>query len=200
MAKAMAENEQTQKTFSKGQWFLFVVVIPILFALTVGLVLLSFAGVNVFEKAHAIGQQIPGISGMLSEEKASSEIKMEDVVALQGQIKERETQIQRMEAQMQNKDQSISELQSEIEQQQLLIDELRNVQEKSKREFKEVVSTFETMSAKSAAPILIEMDEYVALQVLSTINKDSLASILEKMPPEDAARFAQKLTVFIPNE
>lgn len=193
------ENEN-QRTFSKGQWVLFIIIIPVLFALTIGLIVLSFAGVNVFEKAQELGKGIPFVSEQQGNGEKEEMIDPEELVALQGQVKERDTQIDRLENTIFEKEQSIVELEQEIEQQSIIIEELREVQKSNKREFNEVVSSFESMSSKNAAPILIEMDEFVALQVLSQIDEETLAKILEEMPPEEAAKFAQKLTVFVPNE
>ena len=192
------ENNTTEKTGSIGKRFVLWVFLPLLLVLIISLAVMSILGVNVFEKAEDLGIRIPFISGQTEDSEiglASSEL-----VALQGQIKDQESQIEQLESTILQKDQSIAELEQEIEQQSLIIEELREVQADNKREFNEVVATFESMSSKNAAPILIEMDEFVALQILSKVDEETLASILENMPPADAARFAQSLTVLIPNE
>ncbi|HWO77957.1 MAG TPA: hypothetical protein VNM69_18980 [Bacillus sp. (in: firmicutes)] len=197
MEKAIEKNHN-EKTSSIGKRFVLWVALPLLLVLIIVLAVLSFSGINVFEKAEEFGLKIPFISGQT--EETENRIDSSELVALQGQIKDRESQIEQLENTIIEKDQSIAELQQEIDQQSLIIEELREVQADNKREFNEVVATFESMSSKNAAPILIEMDEFVALQILARVDEETLASILENMPPADAARFAQSLTVFIPNE
>nr|WP_225941854.1 hypothetical protein [Sporosarcina limicola] len=65
----------------------------------------------------------------------------------------------------------------------------------SKREFKGIVSTFEQMSAKSAAPVIMKMSDAEAIRILTNLKSDTLASVLEKMPPENAAKYTTMMTV-----
>ena len=45
------------------------------------------------------------------------------------------------------------------------------------------------MSAKSAAPVITEMDDEEAIRILTNLKPDILAAILEKMVPQDAAKY-----------
>ncbi|MET3697983.1 flagellar motility protein MotE (MotC chaperone) [Bacillus oleivorans] len=192
------DRHLNEKSGSKGKRFVLWIILPLLLVLIIGLAVMSISGINIFEKAEELSINIPFLPKQTDE--AENRIESSELIALQGQIKDQESQMDELKSTILEKDQSIAELQQEIEQQSLIIEELREVQEDNKREFNEIVSTFESMSAKNAAPILIEMDEFVALQILSRVDEETLASILENMPPADAARFAQSLTVFIPTE
>ena len=64
----------------------------------------------------------------------------------------------------------------------------------STQKVSEIVSTFEKMSAKSAAPVITNLSDAEAIQILSSLKPDNLASILEKMSPEDAAKYTSMMT------
>ena len=68
------------------------------------------------------------------------------------------------------------------------------IQEENKRAFREIVKTYETMSAKSAAPIISNMDTSEAVKILTNIKPESLAAIMEKLPAEEAAKYTELLT------
>lgn len=55
------KDEETKKT-SKLQWFLFVVFIPLLFTISVVLLILTFSGINVFEQGKKYASQLPFVS------------------------------------------------------------------------------------------------------------------------------------------
>jgi flagellar motility protein MotE (MotC chaperone) len=74
------------------------------------------------------------------------------------------------------------------------IDDLQAIQAENKRAFKDIVRTYETLSAKKAAPIITKMTNDEALKILTNIKAETLAGILENMQPEDAAKYTQLLT------
>ena len=71
---------------------------------------------------------------------------------------------------------------------------MNKTQDNDNQTFKEIVSTFESMSAKKAAPIITGMEEHEAITILSNLKPDILASILENMSDEHAARYTTILT------
>lgn len=193
MAKEIEEIEE--KKSNKFQMFIFVFLIPFLFLVTVALVVLSFAGVNIFEKSKELGAQIPFVSSLITEEGTQSEEEWEkSVIALEGEIKDREAKIEKLESEIEGKDDQLERSNLEKEQLQQQIDELLAIQEENKRAFKDIIKTYETMSAKKAAPIITAMSEQEALKILTTIKSDQLAAIMENMAAEDAAKYTELLT------
>jgi flagellar motility protein MotE (MotC chaperone) len=185
MPKVIDEEKET-KSSSRFQWIVFVVFIPLLFAITIALVVMTVAGINVFEKA----QSLPFVSKVLPSENKQDQEQLENrIVSLQASIEDKEAKISQLQSEIDGKEKDNEKLQAVIEQQKLELEELRQIGEENKRAFKEVVSTFESMSAKSAAPVLLNMEDQEAVKILSSIKPDNLADILEKMPPEDAARY-----------
>lgn len=188
-------EEKEGQHVNKFQWLLFVVVIPSLFAIVIALVVLSFAGINVFETAKGLGVKIPFISEYVIDEKMPSIEEYEkDIISLEGEIKDREAKMEQLQAKIESKDMQVERMELEKTQLEAQIEELTAIQEENKRAFKEIVKTYETMSAKSAAPIIAKMESEEAIKILTNIKPESLAAIMEKMPAEDAAKYTELLT------
>lgn len=188
-------EEQEEKKYSKFQWFFIIIVIPTLFALAVAMVVVSVSGINVFEKAKEYSEKIPFIS---SEKKTSDQQQLlgmdQKLTELKAEVKDREAAIADMETNIEGKNKEIETLKLEKEKLQQQIDDLILAQEDGKRQFKEIVSTYETMSAKKAAPIITQMNDEEALKILSSLKPATLAAILEKMNAADAAKYTAQLT------
>ncbi|WP_019152786.1 MotE family protein [Robertmurraya massiliosenegalensis] len=184
-----------EKKANKFQWFLYTGLIPLLFLVVVMLIVFSVAGVNVFEKAKEYSQKVPFLSEMIKEEPTQTMEELEaNTIELEGQIQDKEAQIEKLQSELEGKDSEIERTNLEIEQLQLQIDELLAIQDENKRAFKDIVKTYETMSAKKAAPIISKMQEQEALQILSSIKSDNLAAIMENLQPEEAAKYTELLT------
>ncbi|KAB2337511.1 hypothetical protein F7731_07855 [Cytobacillus depressus] len=193
MDKAIEEKD-AQKT-SRFQGFIYIILIPLLFAITVVLIVMTILGVNIFEVAKEYGQKVPFVSSMSNEENPKSiEVLESKMIDLEAEIKDREAKITKLESQLESKDEEITQIQLEMERLEGEIIELTAMKEENKRAFKDIIKTYETISAKKAAPILSQMGEEEALRILSSIKSDTLAAIMEKMAPEDAARYTELLT------
>ncbi|RDI47456.1 MotE family protein [Falsibacillus pallidus] len=201
MSKTLEKGlEDKREKNNKFQWFVMVIFIPVLFAITIALIVLTFAGVNVFEKGKQIGEHIPFISGMLNKDSNTAIKEYESkMTSLEAVIKDKEGQIDQLsnkiEAQADEKDKLLLE-QERLQQE---IGELKQIQDDNKKAFKEIVHTYETMSPKSAAPIILKMKDDEAVHILSQISNESLAQILEQMPPANAAKYTEKLSALQTN-
>ncbi|WP_079508430.1 MotE family protein [Mesobacillus jeotgali] len=193
MAQSMEEKESQHE--SKFQGFLLVVAIPILFAIVVALVALSFLGINIFETAKDIGGKVPFISEIIKEDKQPSvEEFQKNIVSLEAEIKDREAKVEQLQSKIESKDTQLKRTELEKAQLQAQIEELTAIQEDNKRAFREIVKTYETMSAKSAAPIISNMKTEEAVKILTNIKPETLAAIMEKMPADEAAKYTELLT------
>lgn len=188
-------EELEPKRASKFQTFIYVVLIPLLATITVALIAMTYLGYNVFELTKEYGQKLPFISSAVSEDAPDSKKDLETkTIELEAEMKDREAKITRLETELESKDQEISRTELEMEQLEADIEELKAMKEENKRAFKDIVKTYETISAKKAAPILSQMSEMEALEILTNLKSDKLAEIMEKMEPEDAARYTELLT------
>ena len=190
----MPEEQETPKT-SRFQWFIFAFLIPILFGITEALMVFTLSGNNIFETAREYSQKVPFLASVIDGDKShSQEVMEEQLIGLQAEVKDREARISQLESQLDSKDLELERAGLEKQRLEEEISELTAIKEENKRAFKDIVKTYENISAKKAAPILTEMKDEEAVKILSNVNSDTLAAIMEKMNPEDAARYTALLT------
>lgn len=170
-----------QKLFA---WFL----IPLLFVIAILLVIAQFTNTNVFEKA----QEVLPFQG---EEPSEKSIDMDSkVVELQAEIQQKDVQIEKLQSELDAahaENENNLAIQADLRKQ---IEELEKAQQESKKEFQEIIATYENMSAKAVAPIIVEMSDEEALKILSNMKPETLSAIFSKMRPADAARYTELLS------
>lgn len=191
------EKQKQKKSKSKFQWFLFAFVIPLLFCVMILLIVATVSGVNVFEKAKEYGSKIPYISSMVADnesKKASPKQSEDTIIKLEADIQNKNTQMSRLKKQLEKQDRDKEKLILEKKQLEEEIEELRTEEDPNKRAYKDIIKTYEAMTAKKAAPIIISMEEAEAVKILSQLNTEALAKIMEKMPPDKAAKFTELLS------
>lgn len=183
------EEEKAPGFFKK---MLFLVLIPLLFTIAILLIVAQLTNVNVFKIADEAIDKIPFISKDENIVENSS-LNEEKVVQLQAEIQEREMEITQLQTQI---DSAATEKETLlVEQERLLfeIEKLKRNQQETQKEFNEILTTFNKMSAKTAAPILSQMSDTEALRIMSQMKPDTLSEIFAKMTPEEAARYTELL-------
>ena len=174
-----------------------VVLIPLLFASAVLLIIAKITDVNIFDKTKELATNLPFVSepNVKNDKEDEPDLMLEErVVTLQAEIKEKEAKVFQLQEQL---DTSEDEKEGLLIEQEKLINEIKTLEsgtDSTKQKSTEIISTFEKMSAKSAAPIIINMSDTEAIQILTNLKPDKLASILERMPPEEAARYTTLMT------
>ena len=172
-----------------------VILITLMFTTAVLLVIAKFNDVNVFDKAKEVTAGLPFVGDPEQKTLLADEGILEDrVVDLQAEIKEKEAEVFQLQKQL---DASADEKEVLLIEQERLLGEIQALErdnDSSTQKVSEIVSTFEKMSAKSAAPVITNMSDAEAIQILSSLKTDNLASILEKMSPEDAAKYTSMMT------
>ena len=170
-------NGESKKN-GKIKVFLYLFIIPFLFALALLLIVTQIADINVFEKAKELTQL--NREETLTEEDKNTKLE-EKVVNLQAEIQEKEAEIDQLQTEI-DKSANTNEALL-IEQERLLdeIDTLQREQTSNKREYAEIVSTFEKMSAKTSAPVIAKMSDAEALRILTSLKPETVAKIFEKM-------------------
>lgn len=196
MAKRKISNTSTKKmddaqSVSKSKMFLYWFLIPFLFALALLLIVAQIANINVFEKAKELTSV--GQPEIVTEDDLSGRLG-DKVVSLQAEIKQKEAEIGKIQAELDDSKKTNEELL--VEQNRLLeeIENLKRQQNSTKQEYAEIVSTFEKMSAKTAAPVITKMSDAEALRILTSLKPDTVAKIYEKMTPESAAKYTELMT------
>lgn len=187
------EMEEKSPGFFKKFFYLFL--IPLMFIVALFLILATVTDYNVFKMADTAIEKIPFISSKDDKEVVeNSSLNEEKVVELQAEIQEKEAQITLLQSQIDAT--AIEKDELLVEQERLLfeIEKLKRSQEETQKEFNEILSTFEKMSAKTAAPILVQMSDTESLRIMSNMKPDTLSAIFTKMSPKDAARYTELLS------
>lgn len=189
---ASVEPGGKSNTFQK---LLLWVLIPLLFTMALVLIIAKFADVNVFDKTKELTGNLPFATEKREEDPIMGDLVLEErLVTMQAEIQEKEAQLFKVQ---QSLDKSATENEKLLTEQGKLLDEIAVLvrdKDDSKRDFKEIVTTFEQMSAKSSAPVITKMSDAEAIRILTNLKSATLASILEKMSPEDAAKYATMMT------
>lgn len=196
MDNALNSKEQKKK---KGafQRFILWVALPLLIILLLILVITSIAGINIFEKTKQ------SFSSFTDNSKLSIEEYQKRIVDLEGEIQEKNTKLERLQKKIEEKESEAERLLLENKRLENTIEEQienKNDGNENRRGMKEITAVYETMAPKKAALIILEMKEADALNILSSLSPESMAKILEKMPPDRAAALSQKLTAVDNNE
>jgi flagellar motility protein MotE (MotC chaperone) len=189
--------EKPEKEYGAFQWFVFVILIPLMFAVTISLVILIVAGVNVFDTAKDFGKKIPYVSTLLKDEtKPEDQIQLleDNVVDLQATNEENQKTIESLNNKIRKRDDQITQLNEEIsELKRKLMD--NNVEaEKANVKLNEIAKMYEGMSAKKAAEIIPQLSDDEAIMILSRISNSSVSAILEKMDAKAAAKYTGLLS------
>lgn len=188
-------EEKKQKSTGIFQILMLWIFIPLLFATAVLLILAKFTDINVFDKAKEWTENLPFVSEINGEDAGVDNIVLQErAVSLRAEIKDKEAELFKLQSDF---DKSVDEKNKLLKEQQRLVDEvarLSNEKDDTKKDFKGIIMTFEKMSAKSAAPVLIKMADTEAIRILASLKPETLAAVLEKMAPEDAAKYTTLLT------
>ncbi|MFJ7747047.1 MotE family protein [Peribacillus sp. NPDC097295] len=190
-------DELEENKISKFQWFL-VIFIPLVFAVTVALIVFTVAGVNVMEKAKELSGKIhlTELFQKDDEKEKPPQIGKDSkrLAKLETEIKSKEKEIEKLESIIDTRDKAVEKAEADKQQLQTQLNELKESQDGSKRAFKDIIRTYETMAPKKSAPIITEMNDEDAVKILASMKADTLAKVLEQMTTADAARLTKKLT------
>lgn len=191
---------EEEKGYGVFQWILFVLVIPLLFAITVALIVMTVAGVNVFEKAKEIGSHMPFVSSLIDDGGSADkggQTDKEKIVSLQAEIKNKEAKIEQLEKNLKASDKKMEDLYTEKDRLEIELEKLKETDDAAVAEEKQdnqLISTYESMSPKNIANILVNLSDNEAVKILSEMSTEKQADILEKLPPEKAAKYTKLLS------
>lgn len=189
----MEKSFETKKRKKSGlSKFTFFVFLPLLVIMSIVLFVTTILDINIFDQTKQITEKIPFLS---SDNDKLTEEYGDQMISLQAEIQDRNIEVKQLEQMVEKKEGEIDQQAIKIKQLEETIGELEQIQEDNKRAFKEVVTTFESMAPKKAAPIIIEMQETEAIELLSAMNVETLAKILEQMPAKNAAAYMEQITV-----
>lgn len=185
MAKDAHEKQEGGK---KLQWFFFVIVIPFVFAITLALIIFTLLGFNVFEQAEKYASKLPVVSQVVSnEEENPGEEQVDRTDQLQASLADRSAEIKQLQQEVDNKQTTIAELEEQIKELEVELAANSESGEAETNKVTELAVSFQEMDPEEAAPIIGNMNETLAVQVLEEVPGEERGEILGQMEPEKAA-------------
>ncbi|OEH91263.1 MotE family protein [Bacillus solimangrovi] len=180
--------EQIEKKHSKLQWFFFVIVFPLLTAITIVLIVLIMLGVNVFDLKNEVVNKVPVLSAVFDSEGVSPE---EDPFLLRADLQNKEAQLANLNKLIEQKDQQIEQFQVEIDQLNEQIQAEAISEEKRQADIKSLAKTYSEMDEKPAAAIIEQLEDYEAAEIMLEMKDDERAEVFNVMDPSKAAIITQ---------
>ncbi|MGY4689823.1 MotE family protein [Salibacterium sp. K-3] len=180
----MAKQKKEKKN-GKGQWFFLIIFIPVVFALILGIVLLSVLGVNVVDMGRSMMNEVPGIT--MSQEETEENAEESAPEASPEELAAKEEEIATLEQQLEAKNTEIRELEQEIETIQVEQEAEAEETDQENPALQEAAQVYESMGASEAAAVLSEMENEEVIRHLSETGTELRAEILAEMEPARAS-------------
>ncbi|MCT2534524.1 hypothetical protein NC661_16020 [Aquibacillus koreensis] len=188
MAQHTMEHEP--KKAGPFQWIV-VIIIPLIFALTLAIIILSFMGVNVIGKTKEFANHIPFLSNVVTtEEEKVEENKIE---LLENDIRTKDAEIDQLTAEVVTKDAEIDELNQEVTKITNQLKELETGKQEKADALSEVTTAFKGMEPEAAAPIISNLDTEMAASIVKSLPTKEKAALLGALDPELAASITNLL-------
>lgn len=190
--KLPAEEVDEKKKPGIIQKLFFWVIIPLLFVSAILLIAAEVTGTNVFEKV----KEITGSSS--TDEKAKDTKKMntnneKQIADLKAQLQEKEAEIAKLQGEVEDSKSEKSKMAIEKHRLEIQIKKLEKGKNTVKTKFNDLVTTYEKMAPKAAAPAITNLKDAEAVKILASLKPATLAAILEKMPSDKAAHYTELL-------
>jgi flagellar motility protein MotE (MotC chaperone) len=191
MAKQI-KNEQ--KKMNPLLWFLFAVIIPVMVAISILLIILNVAGVDVSGWTKDKVSSVPVLSSFVSEDEESNV--GEDTDQIQARVAEKDEEIEQLNEEIRGLETTIERLNQDIiklENRNEQNTEQSNENEEENEAVSSISGSFKDMDSEQAALILQNMENETALSILQAVSNKVRGQILEEMDPEIAADLTQLL-------
>lgn len=177
-------------------WFLFAIIIPIIIAVSLTIVVLSAAGINVMGWMKETGSNIPVVSSFIkTDEQIKSEeleAKLEATIATQKEEIEQLTQsIDNLEATIEQLERENIKLEKQNQSEEKKLEEIEEQSNVKEDTLKKLSASFKKMNKKQAALIFQDLDSETAIALLNKLSNDVRGGILEEMEPKKAAELTK---------
>lgn len=183
--------KQKEKTQSKFQILLMIVIVPFIFALILAVVLLYYLGFNITDSVKNLADNLPFIE---SEEEGEDISDEEYIIQLENENESQAQRIAELEQELAAVETDFSELEEDLS--DLTSDETVEGEEADQAlaDFEEVIRTLQEMTASKAAVIIEEMPEQQAVLYLRAMNVNARADILGRVDAELAASILTQIS------
>lgn len=189
-----------EQSYSKLEWFFYIIFIPLLFTLVLSAIIAQMFGYNVVGMLAKGLNEIPVVEKVIPDSAAPNSKKTVQTGTISEKPDARVTDLQK---QIELKNKEIDRLKEKAKEEKKKVDQQKETaatqaakqkaEEERLKEVKQLAKMYTSMSAGKAAPILEKMPPEEASNLLQVMKSEERSAILAKMTPKTAA----DLTVLI---
>lgn len=194
------EEIAEEQSYSKMEWFFYIIFIPLLFTLVLSAIIAQMFGYNVVGMLAKGLNQVPVVEKLIPDSAVPNSKKTTQtettatktdarVSDLQKQIelKNKEIDALKQKQQEEKKMQEQAQQAAQVSQQATAQASQQNADQERLKEMKQLAKIYTAMSAGKAAPILEKMPPEEAASLLQVMKPEDRSSIMAKMNPKKAA-------------
>lgn len=208
------ESVEQEKSYSKWEWFLYIILLPCVFTLILVGIILTFMKVDVITPLLEIGNKIPYVGKIIPDPKVNSEedfflyentfreqtnnnilettgseeatpMSTEEINRYQQEIADKDMLIVQLENDLKHAEDRMKQMETELEQR--LLESKKSTDIEKKEKIKEIADMYSAMTASKSAPILSNLEIHEAAQILAEMDNKKRSQILAKLDPKTAA-------------
>ncbi|MEC5229851.1 MotE family protein [Bacillus inaquosorum] len=195
-----------KKESGKFRSVLLIIILPLMFLLIAGGIVLWAAGVNVLKPIQEAAAKTPVLKELVPETEnkkdTASNKDSSNTAALEKTIKDQKSEISILNKDLETSKSEIDRLNQKIRSLEKTAEDQKKSSEDNPEETSgsnssskddKVISVYKSMDIGKAAKIIAQLNEQEALKILNGLSKKQLADILAKMTPEQAATYTEKI-------
>ncbi len=193
------EEMEEERSYSKLEWFFYIIFIPLLFTLALSAIIAQMFGYNVVGVLAKELNKIPYVEKIIPDAAVAPAKESADekpITTKEG------AKVSDLEAQLATKEREVAELKkkAELDQQKMkqmeqktqanqgpAAENKQKADEEKQKQIKNLAKIYTSMSAGKAAPILEKMAPEEAAQLLLVMKAEERSGIMAKMDPKKAA-------------
>ncbi len=191
------DNDLEKSSYGKLERFIYIILLPILFATILIGVLFTLFDYDVKNVVYSIGRKIPIINNIVPEEQitdpdsgnpANESIQLDQQVKdLAASASEKDSTIVKLEGEVKSRDEQITQLEESVEKFILEQESVVANSEEYRKQLKSLAAMYAGMSPSKSAPILENLTMPELVLVLYEMSSDDQGRVLAKMNPKTAA-------------
>ncbi|TYS25471.1 MotE family protein [Bacillus subtilis] len=195
-----------KKESGKFRSVLLIIILPLMFLLIAGGIVLWAAGVNVLKPIQEAAAKTPVLKELVPETEnkkdTASNKDSSNTAALEKTIKDQKSEISILNKDLETSKSEIDRLNQKIRSLEKTAEDQKKSSEDNPEETSgsnssskddKVISVYKSMDSGKAAKIIAQLKEQEALKILNGLSKKQLADILAKMTPVQAATYTEKI-------
>ncbi len=171
------------------------IIVPVLFLVTLVLLMMQLLGLNPKEGFTNLISDIPFVSSHQTGSKQSKSLSVNNSSTLKAEVKDEQKKNQALESEVSSKTDKINQLQSQISALQKQQSDAKKTEQNKQNENQQTMiqQTYKNMDPVKASAIFDKMDTADAANYLNMLDNQTKANILQNLPAKKAAELTPLL-------